>query len=472
VTLRFLSASGEPGASSAGRLSFNLMRWFSVTALFSVAVVTVIAALALSAFLTERMIRQEAELTAGFVRSIIATEDAYGLFLAGARATDPRIGDIFAHIAKMPDVARTNVYSPQGQMIWSSDAMLIGRRFEHNDELDEALKAELVVHSGIVDRARLPKSEHLHFDSGVHSFVESYIPIFDAQGSRVIGVVELYKIPRDLFDAIRSGERLLWAAASAAGVFLYAALFWIVRRAHRIIERQREQLIEGEALAVVGEMGTAVAHGLRNPLASIRSSAELTLSGDLSTEAREYTSDIVTQVDRLERWIRQLLTYAKPAQAQMESVDINAVLNESMEGYRHHLERQKTAVRLELSPGLPPVRGEAAMFGQLIGSLIANASEAMREGGEIAMGSRLDTSGGVIVEVADNGPGMTQEHAERVFKPFFTTKQKGLGLGLPIVRRVIERLGGTIDFESEPGKGTVVRLHLRAHADGTEGRRP
>ena len=112
------------------------------------------------------------------------------------------------------------------------------------------------------------------------------------------------------------------------------------------------------------------------------------------------------------------------------------------------------------------------MFLQLIGSLIANASEAMREGGEIVLGSRLDPAGGIIVEVADNGPGMTRENAERVFTPFFTTKQKGLGLGLPIVRRVIERLGGTIAFESEPGEGTVVRLHLRTHNDGTEGRRP
>jgi signal transduction histidine kinase len=375
-------------------------------------------------------------------------------------------------MTKMPDVVRTNVYSPQGQVIWSSDAMLIGRRFGPNAELDKALNAELVVHSGIVDRERLPKSEHLDFDSGVHSFVESYIPIFDEHGSKVIGVVELYKAPRDLFDAIRSGERLLWATAFAAGVFLYAALFWIVRRAHGIIERQRERLVEGEALAVMGEMSSAVAHGLRNPLASIRSSAELTLSDELSPDAREYAGDIVVQVDRLESWIRQLLTYAKPAHAQMEAVDINAVMNESLDGYRHDLERQKTAFRLELSPDLPPVRGEAAMFLQLIGSLIANASEAMREGGEIVLGSRLDPAGGIIVEVADNGPGMTRENAERVFTPFFTTKQKGLGLGLPIVRRVIERLGGTIDFESEPGKGTVVRLHLRTHNDGTEGRRP
>ncbi len=471
MPLRFFSTISDAGKSGADGPHFNLMRWFSVTALLSVAAVSVVAALALSSFLTERMIRQEAELTAGFVRSIIATEKAYGLFLGGARTTAPEFADLFSHMTRIPDVVRTNVYSPQRQMVWSSDATLIGRRFDHNDELDEALNAELVVHSGIVDRERLPKSEHQHFDAGVHHFVESYIPIFDEHGRQVIGVVELYKVPRELFDAIRAGERLLWVASLVAGVFLYAALFWIVRRAHWIIERQREQLIESEALAVVGEMGSAVAHGLRNPLSSIRSSAELALSGDLSPDAREYTGDIVAQVDRLEGWIRQLLTYAKPAHAQIAAVDINAVLSETLEGYRHDLERQKTAARLELAPNLPSVRGEAAMFGQLIGSLIANASEAMREGGEIVLGSRLDPAGGLIVEVIDNGPGLSQENAEKVFKPFFTTKQKGLGLGLPLVRRVIERLGGAVDFESEPGKGTRVRLHLRAHGDRIEERK-
>jgi two-component system sensor histidine kinase HydH len=472
VSPHFNPAIGERGAIHAGQTHFNLMRWFSVTALISVAVVTILSALALSTFLTKRMIRQEAELTAGFVRSFLATENAYTLFQAGEGAKDPRIGQIFSHIISMPDVVRVNVYSPQHRVIWSSDPLLVGRRFDLNEELDEALHAELVVNSGIVDRKHLPKSEHLDFDSGVRSFVESYVPIFDEQGQSVIGVIELYKTPRGLFDAIRSGYRLLWVAAFVAGVFLYLALFWIVRRAHWIIERQREQLIETEALAVVGEMSSAVAHGLRNPLASIRSSAELALGGDLPADAREYASDIMAQVDRMERWIRQLLTYAKPSHARMEAVDINAVLKETLDGYRHDLERQKTSVRLELSPDLPAVQGEAAMLGQLIGSLISNAGEAIREGGEIVLRSKLDSSGGVLVEVADNGLGLAKENADKVFKPFFTTKQKGLGLGLPIVRRGIERLGGAIDFQSEPGKGTEVCLHLRVHDDGIEGSRP
>lgn len=110
------------------------------------------------------------------------------------------------------------------------------------------------------------------------------------------------------------------------------------------------------------------------------------------------------------------------------------------------------------------------MFGQLIGSLITNASEAMQAGGEIVLISRPDPAGGVVVEVVDNGPGMPQEDIDSVFKPFFTTKQKGLGLGLPLVRRVVGRLGGAVEFFSEPGKGTRVLLHLPPHEAGAENR--
>jgi two-component system, NtrC family, sensor histidine kinase HydH len=465
----------EPSDRRAGRPRFDLIRWFSVTGLLSIGAVSVAGALALSAFLTERMIRQEAEITAGFVRSIVRSERASSFFTADDPA-EPKIEAMFWQMTKMPNVLRTNVYAPDRRVIWSSDGKLTGRRFAQNDELDAALQARLVVHSGIVDRAHLPKSEHQDFAPGVHNFVESYIPIFDERAEngagKVIGVVELYKVPRELFDAIRGGERRIWAAAFAGGLFLYATLFWVVRRAHRIIERQREQLLESEALAIVGEMGSAVAHGLRNPLASIRSSAELALADDLPASARECASDIVAQVDRLEGWIRRLLTYAKPTHAQIAPVDINSVLGEALATYAPDLRRQRIATRLELADELPPVRGEAALLGQLVGSLIANASEAMRVDRDrgavetekkLIVRSRPDPAGGVIVEVIDNGPGISPDSAGRLFKPFYTTKPTGLGLGLPLVRRVVLRLGGAIELKSEPGAGTAVRLHLCAY---------
>ena len=439
---------------------FNLMRWFSLTALVSIALVNLVGASLFSSFLTDRMIRQEAEITAGFVRSIVATENAYAYFDESRNATASQLQGFLDHLSRMPWVLRTNVYSADRRMVWSTDRSLLGQRFERNDELEEALKAELVIHSGITDPAHLPKSEHQHLASNGNRFVESYIPIFDVNGQHVVGVVELYKVPNELFEAIEAGVRLIWLATAAAGIFLYAALYWIVHRAHRIMEAQEDQLIENESLAVVGEMGSAVAHGLRNPLASIRTSAEMSLESDLPPEARESAHDIIAQVDRLEGWVRQLLTYAKPSHANLSAVNLNAILEESLGNYARDLERRHIKASLNLAGNLPDIRGDAPLLCQLIGSLIANSAEAMGSGGEITLASRLAPGGLVIAEIRDNGPGITPKDMGLIFKPFFTSKTKGLGLGLPLVRRVVERLGGSVDLESSPGNGTTVRLNL------------
>lgn len=448
--------------SSADRRArpFNLIRWFSLTALVSIAAVSAIAAWSFSGFLTERMIRQEAEITAGFVRSIIATENAHAYFSETNGATTQQLQSLLEHMIRIPGVLRTNVYSAERRMIWSSDQSLIGQRFERNDELEEALGANLVIHSGIIDPAHLSKVEHQHLSTSGNRFVESYIPVFDSPGQQVLGVVELYKVPTELFDAIKAGVLLIWLASGIAGLFLYLTLFWIVRRAHGIIEAQGDQLIESESLAIVGEMGSAVAHGLRNPLASIRSSAELSLESDLPPEGRECAQDIIAQVDRLEGWIRQLLTYAKPDHANLAAVDMNAALRTSLSNFSKELERRGIKTTCQFADNLPAVRGEESMLTQLLGSLIANAMEALKLNGEIAIVSRLSPQGRVVAEVSDNGPGIAPEDMGRLFKPFFTTKARGLGLGLPLVRRVVERLGGTVEVESAPAKGTTVRLHL------------
>jgi two-component system sensor histidine kinase HydH len=100
------------------------------------------------------------------------------------------------------------------------------------------------------------------------------------------------------------------------------------------------------------------------------------------------------------------------------------------------------------------------MLTQLVGSLIANSIEAMESGGEILIGSDLTANGLVRAAISDNGPGIGRGDMGLLFKPFFTNKSKGLGLGLPLVRRVVERLGGSVELNSAPGKGTAVSLHL------------
>lgn len=435
---------------------FNLSRWFAAVGLVSIASLSLASAVLLSRFLTEQMLRQEAVLTMEFIHSVVLAENATGFF------RDPQAGaadleSTFNHVASMPDVLRTSAHDAERRVIWSNDREIIGRRFTDNPELEEALDGRLVVHG---DRlvGRGVKAEHATLDEHVGYFVEIYFPVRDTTGE-IVGAVELYKTPRALFAAIQAGERAVWLGAAAGGAFLYLALFWLIRRADRLIQAQQERLIESETLAAVGEVGSAVAHGIRNPLAAIRSSAELALETE-DTAAREAAGDIIAEVDRLGSWVRDLLSYSRPVAGMDTDVDLAAIVRDSVGSFDRETARGVTTVT-QLQPELPAVRGDPLLLGQVIGSLLANAYEALPSGGRVTVrAQRADAN--VVLEVSDDGPGMNEQQIDRVFRPFYTTKPKGLGVGLPLAKRIVERFGGAIEVRSSPGHGTTVALRLPA----------
>ncbi len=142
------------------------------------------------------------------------------------------------------------------------------------------------------------------------------------------------------------------------------------------------------------------------------------------------------------------------------AVDLAAVVRDSFGAFDREKARGITTV-LELQPDLPAVRGDPLLLGQVIGSLLSNACEALPQGGRVTVrAQRADAH--VLVEVADDGPGMSEQQLDRVFQPFYTTKPKGLGVGLPLVKRIVERFGGGVEVRSAPGRGTTVALRLPA----------
>jgi signal transduction histidine kinase len=343
--------------------------------------------------------------------------------------------------------------------IWSSDPEFIGVEFRTNPELDEAFLGELVVERGVVGEVKKAEQAFLKGD-GV-PFIENYLPVHDEAGDAVIGVVELYKSPSVLFAAIRTGQRLVWLSAAVAGIVLYLALFWIIRRASRVISAQQSRLVASETLAVVGEMASAVAHGLRNPLASIRSSAELALEDQPSESLRESLTDIVGQSDRLEGWIREFLSSARPMAAELEQVAIDEVIGECVEVFDAQLERQHIRKGLEVERDLPAVQGNAASLRQVLNSLIANAVEAMPEGGDLEISAcRDDDAGQVRICISDSGQGVPEQQADKLFQPFSTSKGTGLGVGLYLARRIIDRHRGTLELSTPAGGGTLATIHI------------
>ena len=436
----------------------NLVRSFALLSLISIAAICCVAALLLSRFMERALVERDAIVTAELIQSIAEHEEPELAFDRPELLSDEEgLGELFIHITKIPDVLRANVFAPDRAIVWSNDLALVGRRFVDNDELEEALRGEMVVELGKV--AKSTKNEHAFFPDGVTDFVENYVPIWAHDHSMVVGVVEIYRTPVALFETIRDGTWLVWSIALASGVFLYTTLFWVVHRAANVMRRQHALLVESETMVAVGEMATAVAHGIRNPLASIRSSAELALEEETTEIGREATRDVILEVDRIGQWLREMLLFARPERGELFEVDLGETVRRSLDNFQRTMARQHIRSQVHIADALPPVKGDAQLLTQMFNSIIANAVEAMPNGGSLDVRAALCREGKELeMTLSDTGTGIPRAHLDQVLKPFFTSKRSGLGIGLQLVKRIVERHGGRIMLSSVEGQGTTVTL--------------
>jgi two-component system, NtrC family, sensor histidine kinase HydH len=449
--------------------AFRATRWFAVLGLFVISAVSIGTASVLSHIMADRMLRHDGEVALEFVQGVLKTQDIQPFFLGAHEGHpalprtdttrhDSRLEQFFAQIAAMPNVLHANVYDVEHRVIWSSNPDAKNRVMSDNEELDEALKGELVIESSPENLASPTKLEHFFLNRRTERFVENYIPVFDPQRRSILGVVEIYKSPAPIFATIDTLIRWIWLCALLSGALLFATLYWIMRRAERVIGHQQRQLVANEAMVAVGEMASAVAHGIRNPLASIRTSAELMADVE-SGEIRDQSRDIVSEVDRLEQWVRSLLTYAGQGRAKLESIDLNGLAIAAVEGYQREFSRLKIATRFELANNLPRIIGNPGLLTQMLNSIIANAIEAMPQGGTLSMRSRIaENKRAIELQFIDTGIGISPEQLQKIFQPLSTNKRKGLGMGLALVKRTMERIGGSIRIDSQVGRGTQATL--------------
>ena len=442
------------------RAPFNLLRRFAVVSLGVIGAIAVVNSLLLSEYVMQRMLTREAQITSEFMLNILQADGSIGYL---TRQNDPELEKRFTgsleHFITMPDVRRINLYSADRTILWSTERGIIGRRFDDNKELDEALRGELVVEGGRITASERDKPEHVGLNKDSAFFVETYIPVRAANRPEVLGVFELYKAPAALTAAIEAGQRQVWLSALAGALALYLTLFWLVLSADRRIREQRNRLIENETMSAVGELASSVAHNIRNPLASIRSSAELLVEHGQAQD-REPAQDIVASVDRIEGWLRDLLSFSRLERAQTSKVDAGAVLQACFASHARGFSYRKIEPRVTLD-GTAYVSAEPALLGHVLHSIVANAIEATPPGGRVS-GSVHAVNGKVEIRISDTGGGIPADQLGRIFGPFFTTKAQGLGIGLTLAYRIIERFGGHIDVQSAPGAGTEFILTLAA----------
>ncbi|HEY0705718.1 MAG TPA: ATP-binding protein, partial [Polyangia bacterium] len=236
-----------------------------------------------------------------------------------------------------------------------------------------------------------------------------------------------------------------------------------------------ERMKERERLAALGQMAAGLAHEIRNPLGSIKGAAQVLLPIVEETKdasVREFLAIIVEEVDRLNKIVSQFLDYARPYRGDPRPLDLNDVVRKTLQLFEKEVDAQKVEISTALFEGLPQVRADAEQLRQVFLNLALNAIQAMQEGGKLQVSSSLRrstrrgaTAAFLEVRFRDTGSGIPPQDLKNLFIPFFTTKEKGTGLGLPISQRIIENHGGTIEVRSKPGAGSTFTVLLPIEAD-------
>ncbi|MCL6477823.1 MAG: hypothetical protein K6T65_05350 [Peptococcaceae bacterium] len=224
-------------------------------------------------------------------------------------------------------------------------------------------------------------------------------------------------------------------------------------------EEKRVQL--ANKLATLGEVAASLAHEIRNPLAIVLGSLQiLPRRMDDRDFLYSFLRVATQELARVNNSIESLLDFARLSQPQFSSVDINNLLEETLRFFEVALENQKVAVRKDLNP-LPFIEADEKQVRQALMNIILNALQAMPDGGNLLVATHYQQGDRFIrLMIADTGCGIRPEDQTYVFDAFFTTKNKGTGLGLTLVHRVADEHGGIIEFKSEPDKGTTFYLHL------------
>jgi nitrogen-specific signal transduction histidine kinase len=241
------------------------------------------------------------------------------------------------------------------------------------------------------------------------------------------------------------------------------------------VEQMEERERLRDRLASLGEMAAGIAHELKNPLAGIEVMAGL-LRRQVpdSPDAQSLIADIMSEAKLANAIVVEMLEFVRPIRLQVEQTDITQVLHQSVVNAESKVPRRDIDVRIDVDEALPQIDGDASQLCQVFSNLLTNAFEAVGGQGRVTLRARLDALGhdpgfaaepteptpSIVIDVLDDGPGVPAELSDRIFNPFFTTKTTGSGLGLPIVRKIVDAHDGRIDLSSEPGRGTRFRVTL------------
>ncbi|MBU0988063.1 MAG: two-component sensor histidine kinase [Proteobacteria bacterium] len=405
-----------------------------------------------------------------FMQFIIPVALQYGKIQLSDKKQFDRMDKVVRSTLHSFKVDMVNIYDMQNTISYSFDMDVVGKKDvggkAYQDALDGKLTTKLLqrgswfeIFLGFPRDSKLITVAPLRADR----------PLSRLSGP-VLGVVEVAQdLSEDYKPIFHFQIRVIITCTVVMGL-LFLVLLFVVKRGEGIIERRalerlrlKEQLSRAERLSSLGEMVAGISHEIRNPLGIIRSSSEL-LKKKMAVYDPSNTIPhiIIEESIRLNNIITDFLNYAKPRNPNRMLCDIQEILDKNITFLASQIEAEGYTIEKHCENNLPEISADSDMLYQAFLNILINGMQAMPKGGKINI-EITSSDNSVFIRFEDQGEGIPEDLLEKIWDPFFTTKEKGTGLGLGIVKNIIESHGGSILIDSRPDSGArvIVKLPVR-----------
>lgn len=473
----------EPAAedtSESGLGSFKLVKYFSFSSLAAILVFTLLLSWIISNNARKVMLEQNEEYSLLLAENI--NQQVFRRFVlpavirfGGIALRKPEqfelLDTVIKSVTQGLKIDAVTIYDSSMNIIsYSTLPDLVGKKDRGKDEYKKALEG--------VSNSRLTYSGSvlslLHITEEVHCELKTFIPFRQVrpdgeEGDLIMGVIEIEKdLSRSYANILKFQGRIIIVSSAVMGI-LFLVLRSIVSRAGEKIERRaqeqhklKEKLHQAERLAHLGTMVATVSHEIKSPLGIVRSTAEI-LAKRIHKVApgNEHLAQIVVdETVRLNSIVVEFLDFARPQKPLFEQCSVNPVVRKVLDFLSEELKRRRIELVTDLAPGLPENHIDQNLFYRALLNILVNSIQAMEEGGELLVTTRLAEGNATEVVIKDTGKGMSREKAKKIFTPFYTDKHKGTGLGLAITKNIVESHNGEINVDSVEEAGSTFTITL------------
>jgi two-component system sensor histidine kinase HydH len=406
-----------------------------------------------------------------FLNFIIPTALKYGKIKLRDKEQYEYLDTVIRSTLHSFKVENVNIYDMNNIIAYSFDSDLMGRKGLGQTEYQDAVEGRTTL--------RLhQEGNRIEVAIGIPRKVQmvSFAPLraekpLSGLSGPVLGVIEVVQDITSDYRTIFDFQILVIATSATIMGVLFVVLIFVVKRGEsisqqRTLERMRlkEQLSQAKHLSSIGEMTAVISHEIRNPLGIIRSSAGLLKKKVTAIDPANSIPDIIIEeAERLNNIITDFLSYARPRPLALVATRIEEIIQKNIEFLQPQLEQHNCTVTIDIQENLPMINADPEKLYQAFLNILINAMQAMPEGGKLQIDLRQREQD-IVISFKDEGVGISEEIAEKIWDPFFTAKEKGTGLGLGVVKKIIETHQGRITLTNRSVRGSVVEITLPIEA--------